>query len=125
MWTAAHSQATVLVLYLIFGVGYHAMNNGKSYRQHHWALPSHVVSDVLELALYWLCRSMTPAGFALCLVQSVTNIALTKRLQKGIPSLTSGSGAIADVHPADVSRSLLSSWRNTPCVPLLLQRADV
>lgn len=82
-----HPQLTVIILYAIFGVVYHAINK-KSYRQHHWALPAHAAAGILELALFCLCKQMTPDGYLLCLIQSATNVALTKHLQKGIPSLT-------------------------------------
>lgn len=87
MLRSTRTEAVVLVLYAIFGVAYHAVNK-RSYRQHHWALPAHTAAGVLELVLYYTCKTMSPVAFVLCVVQSVTNIALTKHLQKGIPSLT-------------------------------------
>lgn len=83
----ALSHTLVFALYCVFGIGYHVAN-GKSYR-HHWALPAHVSAGVAELVLYAVGRQISPIAVLLCFIQSATNLALTKHLQKGIPALTS------------------------------------
>lgn len=81
------SQLCVFLLYCIFGIGYHAVNK-KTYRTHHWALPAHALAGIAELILFCCVGEMSEVGLLLCVIQSVTNIALTKHLQKGIPALT-------------------------------------
>nr|XP_031861705.1 uncharacterized protein CI109_002936 [Kwoniella shandongensis]KAA5528777.1 hypothetical protein CI109_002936 [Kwoniella shandongensis] len=80
------SDLIVLSLYLIFGLIYHLINR-RTYR-HHRALSAHIVASIGELGLYYLGYEMSIAAFGLCMIQCGTNLALTKRLQKGIPSLT-------------------------------------
>ncbi|KAK8853273.1 hypothetical protein IAR55_003977 [Kwoniella newhampshirensis] len=75
-----------LLLYIIFGLIYHSINR-KSYRRH-WAISYHAAAGVGELGLYYLGFEMSMGGLSLCLIQSGTNLILSKRLMKGVPSLT-------------------------------------
>ena len=72
------TDTILLALYLIFGVVYDLVNQ-QSYRNHHWALPLHILAGSGELALYYTGFKVGWIAFILCLVQSVTNLALAKR----------------------------------------------
>ncbi|KAJ5874999.1 uncharacterized protein N7473_013112 [Penicillium subrubescens] len=73
------SDVVILSLYGIFA-SYHCLNRGRTYRPPHRALPAHIASGLVEVALYYGGWQCSLAAVAACWTHSFTSLMLVREL---------------------------------------------